>query len=358
MKSRHGVSVAWLCLLGIVMLGLVAIVGSGGGDDGDGNGNGNGGGGETPLDVYRYSIRMDSEEDPLRVGFAEDGDAYEVAVVTNVPGGVGFAGTYYRETEAFTLDAGSSVHVDSDRGVPLFGSFSVAVLQAFTFPGEGFPTAGELEVTGTAGTVRVTIVSAPAAGVNISLDGGGPVFYSWDDLEDLFDSDSEEWKKWASFAVNVFKFVFEQFGFVIHALESIGDYGDVLETQGAIQFDCDTFPLLATGNHELKWVDNGNGNLGPADSFVWTFSDCWDDSSGDDIDELINGVINLTGYTEVVDDDRIVRIGFEPSLEAPGGVIYDGLVLTETKEDPPGTFTIDYDSEITIDGALQIVFFE
>ena len=357
MKSRHGVSVARVCLMGIVMLGLVAIVGTGGGGD-DGDGNGNGGGGETLLDVYRYSIRMDSEEDPLRVGFTEDDDAYEVAVVTNVAGGIGLTGTYYTDTEAFTLDSGSSIRVDSDRRTPLFGSFSIAVSQAFSFPGEGFPTAGELEVTGTAGTARVTIVSAPAAGVNISLNGGDPAFYSWDDFEDLFDSDSEEWKKWASFAVNVFKFVYEQFDFVIYALEYIGDYGEVLETQGTIQFDCDTFPLLATGTRKLKWVDNGNGSVGPSDSFVWTFADCWIYNSRDNIDDLINGVINLTGYTEVLKDGKITRIGFEPYLETQGGVIYNDLVLTETEEDPPGNFTIDESSELTVNGGMQVVFFE
>lgn len=75
-----------------------------------------------------------------------------------------------------------------------------------------------------------------------------------------------------------------------------------------------------------------------------------------DTNELLDGGIDLLGYTEVInDDDQITRIGFEPLGSDPGGVISDDLLVRETAEDLPGTLSID--SEVTLSGGFAVVFF-
>jgi len=125
---------------------------------------------------------------------------------------------------------------------------------------------------------------------------------------------------------------------------------------------CEAFPgappagVLNQGMCELTWL--GSGDIKPGDSFHWNFTDCWV-TDGPDSGQLANGAIDFSGYTRVVDsNNRLVRLGFEPFDQQPGGVVYEGLTITETVEVEAGMFELDASTRVVLDGGLAIVFFE
>ena len=204
----------------------------------------------------------------------------------------------------------------------------------------------------------------PGNGVFLELVGGHPpVFFTWDDFENLFGSAADDWQQRASLSFLLLEFMIEQLDFVVETLGFIGDYEDELQQNGTVTENCDAFPLgkapagiAQQGTHALTWQDtSGNGEVGPGDSFTWTFTDCWDNDPNDDNDNLINGTVDLGSYTEVVDgSNRVTRVGFD----SPEGVVFTNLVLSEVEESPPDTFTIDPNNDVTVNNGFTIVFTE
>jgi hypothetical protein len=115
-------------------------------------------------------------------------------------------------------------------------------------------------------------------------------------------------------------------------------------------------PGANPGGFTLDWLDDNNDNqVGPGDSFRQTFADCWfGDSTGG---TLLNGGIDYVGYTEVIQNQLLTRIGFEnaaPGSGKIGGVAFDSLVLTETIE---SNNIITTEPPLTMTGRYLIVFF-
>jgi hypothetical protein len=336
----------------------MTVISSGGG--GGGGDDGNGGGEPTILDVYDYFIDTDLGGEYLTISLTDGSTNLMLSVATL---GRFLTGTYNTETGAYTVDVDAGASINSDLADPFLGAFNVEVTGAWQFPRDSFPTAGSLEVDDGTDTVTVTVVSSPADGAHLNLNSGeAEEFFDWDSFEDLFSSETNpEWQRRASLAFGFLNFMLEQADFVIEALQFIDDNSDQLEG-GATTEMCDAFPSGAApagipieqGNYVVSWADSsGNGQLGPGDDFTWEFSYCWDDDPANDFDDLIQGVVNLGNYTEVVDaSNRVTRIGFE----SPGGVVFTDFVLYEVEEEPADTYNTTITTELN--GGFTIVFTE
>jgi hypothetical protein len=349
----------YLCLVGVIALGLMTIIGTGGGGGDDVSG----GGDPTFLDVYDYSLVTKEAEGHFKVSFSDDSDTFTISVATL--GGKELAGTFNTVTEAYTLDSGSGASINSDAGVnPLLGQFNINVTTSFQIPPDSSPTAGAFEVEYGADRTIVTVVTVPDNGVTLELVGGDPPeFFTWDQFEDLLDTAVLEWQQRASLSGSILEFMVQQLDFVVGSLGFIGDHEDELKQNITVTENCDAFPtgkapagVLEQGTRALTWDDaSGNNDVGGGDNFTWDFDDCWDNDTTDDIDDLINGTVDLGSYTEVVDgNNRVTTIGFL----GPEGVVFTNFVLSEVEEDPPGTFTIDPNDDITVNGGYTIVFYE
>jgi hypothetical protein len=116
--------------------------------------------------------------------------------------------------------------------------------------------------------------------------------------------------------------------------------------------------VLQEGYNDFTWNDvTGDVEVGPGDSFVWYFDDCWDDDPDDDIDDLYNGTINLMNYVDNEEDGVTIRIGYEPPVEGPGGVYFENFEISEIEEDG-GIYSHDSASAVTLNGGYIIVFYE
>ena len=74
------------------------------------------------------------------------------------------------------------------------------------------------------------------------------------------------------------------------------------------------------------------GDGWPADDFVWSFDDCWEnDPSDDDDDPLWEGGIQYINLTRVVSGGFYTRLGYEPNGR-DGGVWFNDTLQTGTEE--------------------------
>ena len=239
------------------------------------------------------------------------------------------------------------VTVASPEGSPLDGTFTVL----FTADIDGTvgdpPTSGSFSVVTPIATVTVTIL---ANGVQIALNGGEPIDYTWDEFTALLDDElAEPWQQQASLAGGAIEFIVEQFFNVAGVL---GDL-ELVTLNNPFVDTCDMFTgsppqgVLAQGEVTVTWL--GSGELSNGDDFTWDFNNCW---SLDD-EELLDGTVNLQDYTEAVDFDTgvLFNIGFGSlGAGAPGGVIFD-LTFSETVE-ADGVWSIPANGVMALSGGF------
>ena len=147
------------------------------------------------------------------------------------------------------------------------------------------PTSGAFNVLIPGETISVTVV---AGGAQLSLNGGEPVIYTWDELSSLLDDDTQEtWLRRASLAVGALEFLYS------YSLD-VGDVLDELELSvlnNPFVDRCDMFTgtppdgVLAQGDITLTWI--GAGELSPGDDFDLQFNHCWLDEPGESVDDLL-----------------------------------------------------------------------
>ena len=193
-------------------------------------------------------------------------------------------------------------------------------------------------------------------GVQLSMNGGANVDYSWDEFGGLMEDDTYEvWVRRASLASDAFEFLYD---FSIDAGDILDDL-ELLATNNPLVEPCDMFTgtppagVLAQGEMTLTWT--GAGEVSPGDDFVWQFNQCWFDEPGEPIDELFNGTVTLENYTETVDfnTNTLFEIGFGSLSGNPGGIMFD-LTLSGTVENN-GVFTISPDNVIAITGGFAMI---
>jgi hypothetical protein len=341
-----------LWLFPVAVLATLSIIATGGSGGGNGNGDDDV---EPPLVIlsnYNFFLGNLNNGAPLTVAVAD-----EFTVTVDFDGllagnldlnvGVGDTVTFL----SYLIRAGNSIDitVTSPEGSPLDGTFSVNFTSDIIADINEAPTSGTFTVIFAPDTVTATVL---ATGVQLALNGGAPIDYTWDEFTNLLDDElSEPWQRRASLAGGAVEFIIGQFfnvADILDELEPITFNNPFVET-------CDMFTgtppdgVLAEGEVTVTWL--GSGELSDGDDFTWQFTQCWD--QGDE--ELIHGTITLQDYTESVDFNTgvLFDIGFGGlGANAPGGVIFN-FTFSETVEDQ-GIWTIPADEVITISGGFVL----
>jgi hypothetical protein len=352
MDTRQTRTPTWrvLWLIPVAALAAVTIIatgGSGGGGNGDDDE-------ELPIRLlpsYNFFLTDLQGNAPLT---AVVGDMFTVTVDIDgiLPGGLDLSGSstvtdvsiarlWLRETARIFLS------VTSPEGSPLDGNFTVTATSEVEF-GDGPFFSGSFTVSTAVETVTVTDV---LFGVDIALDGGKPVSYTYEEFSDLLDDEmADAWQRRASLAFGALQFIVDQFLSVTEVLDSL----EAVTFNNPAVSTCDMFTgtppdgVLAQGEITITWL--GSGELSDGDDFTWGFNQCW---NADD-EELIHGTVSLQDYTESIDysGPYIFEIGFGGIGDVPGGVIFD-FTVSDTVENE-GVWTIPADEVITVTGGFTV----
>ena len=360
MPSR---TTAWIGVIAAVLgLSGCKLFGGGGGDGGDVA--------TEPQVLPLYDVNLFSPVSrPLTIDYTQVVDLvtlhHELQITHPAADLPGLSGTYETGTGDFTVWPDSALNFNDVGPDPLFGSFAVVTTALWTVPAGEPPTAGALEVTqGTA----VTTLIVNATGVTLAYDSNGdgtpeagPADFTWTQFEDLADNlAAPTWQRLASFGYSAsIDFLLKQIGTTVAVLQ---DINDSLKTTNPRVSPCDAFsatgliapsPLPDQGQRSFSWTDtSGDGGVGPGDDFAMQFSDCWQNDFTDNIDSVTDGLVQFLGFTEVVANNTITRVGFEG---ADAGVTYTDLALSET-ETVVGNQTPLLRPIGTLNGSFTLVF--
>ena len=237
--------------------------------------------------------------------------------------------------------------VASPGGSPLDGTFAVIFTADINALVDEAPTSGSFDVVTPAETVTVTILDT---GVQLALNGGMPIDYTWDEFSDLLDDElSKPWQRRASLAGGTIEFLVEQFFNIAGILDDL----EMVTLNSPYVETCDMFTgsppqdVLAQGDVTITWL--GSNEMADGDDFTWDFNNCW---SLDD-EELLDGRVWLNEYTESVDFNTgvLFNIGFGSlGAGAPGGVSFD-LTFSETVQ-ADGVWSIPPDGVVALSGGF------
>jgi hypothetical protein len=353
-----------LWLLPITLIAAATLVACGGGGGGDGGGSNGGGiddGGDDPgpvniLPTYNFLL-ANVPGDNLLTASINSGISVSIDIDGLLHNSLDLSVSTSNEVTmlSYTIRAGSRIDVivSSDGILPLDGTTAVTVTEDVEVSLGSPPSSGAFDVVVPGETVSVAVTPF---GVQLSLNGGAPVDYSWDEFGGLMEDDTYEvWVRRASLASDAFEFLYD---FSIDAGDILDDL-ELLATNNPLVEPCDMFTgtppagVLAQGEMTLTWT--GAGEVSPGDDFVWQFNQCWFDEPGEPIDELFNGTVTLENYTETVDfnTNTLFEIGFGSLSGNPGGIMFD-LTLSGTVENN-GVFTISPDNVIAITGGFAMI---
>lgn len=368
----------YLCLIGVITLGLVSIVGTGGDDDG---------GGSDTLRHYNFTIDMDPVEKngvsaepqavvvlpdkpgPLVVSYSDDSGDYILELSGVVYGSIDTKDGDYTIFDELNEASTIVQAMEGEGSDEYFGPLTLNVTADIEIPEEDPPATGAWTVQSGDETITVTVGVDQEKGAGVTITTTDQTqdpftkFYGWGEFfEYLLDSDEPEWQRKAAFSGSIIRFLIENSQFLTTTFDIIPDLEDVLEDEVPVRDYCSAFnegenpaDVRQEGYNDFTWFDvSDDGEVGGGDSFQWEFVDCWDDDPEDDIDDLLNGTIDLRGYTEVEDGGKTVRIGYE----LPGGVEFTEFCLSEIEEVDEGVYTHDTTYAVTVNGGFTIVFYE
>ncbi|NPV04414.1 MAG: hypothetical protein HPY67_06760 [Syntrophaceae bacterium] len=295
----------WLGWLGLLFLASVMMFGCGGGGGGDAGG----GGGGTPAPTVPVTINysIGTSDNPLVATFAPEGVTFTLTSIR-------FTGTLNRDTGDLTLDENRSMAFTLPSPFIEEATLSIGILTpsgsgGIVSPGnQQYPTRGALQInvaSGVTGFDRV-MGEITATGVRISAYQlndlvAGPVDLTWLQFEALEnDAGAAPYLRVARYSYSAIEFIFEQFSLAYLLVALVFEYDDQLQSSRSIVGNSAVFPGTGrAGTLRVDWQDTtGNGDLGPGDRFVGTFSEFWVDDPTDDVDRMYDGVLTLSGYIE------------------------------------------------------------
>ncbi len=343
---------------------LVSCGGGGGGGSNDGGGDGGTGeGGNQTLAAYDFVLSLLADK-PLEIG-SRLGSETVTARLETLAGPL--TGTYDMDTEAITLNGGPLLRVTTDIWPGNEGILSINVNAPIVFSGTDDHAQAEIGIA-VGVTPNITFITITSSAGNVNLrQGDTSVNLTWDQFENLLGTGAPTWQQQAALAYFTVDFIFSQIDFTISTISLIEKNDSILQKDKTMITKGDTFPgsppagHAAQGTHLLEWIDSGDGDLGPSDSFAVTFSDFWTNETDDDISTIFQGKVSFIGFLEDMDESRdvVTAIGFVPNPGEAGGVFFDeGFTLYEVEENPSGIFTIDDAATITIKGGYSIMFVE
>lgn len=315
------------------------------------------------LPAYDFEISATLAGDPLTVMVPGDvgmlGFAVEFGNTVHGEVGLEVDDNDYLRIRNYTVYAGSSLTVDSDVGdVAFLGSFAIEVIDDLVYmPNVPHHPAnrGFFQVINAEEIVNVQVIPGPFSSVEVSLGSGPAIWMSWGQLADLLDDElAPAWQRRAALATGVIDFVLIQMATITDTFNFTND--DLVAKNPAV-IACDAFtgtpPLmvLAQGESTLTWLGPGNEPMS-GDDFEWSFTDCWFDDPGSGFDALFKGTIGLNDFVWDVDNlSRLIGVGFHE-------VVYDGLIVAGTVENPVNVFTIDTEDVATVSGSFDLVIAE
>lgn len=268
---------------------------------------------------------------------------------------------------------GSSIAID-DQSMPEFvGDIEVTVEDDWMYSplGTDRPVGGRYHVE-EPGEPLIVVEFTDCQGsldteVQVTVDPSGPAetvsCYEWDNFEDLFASSGVVSERQASFAWETAEFLVLGQGLsVLDVFPLILD--DAFDGGTSVFESCEIYPGVWQGAGEpganpggftFDWLDDsGDSQIGSGDSFRQTFTECWigDATEG----AVFNGGIDYVGYTQVIQDQLLTRIGFEQAAQGSGktgGVALDSLEIVETNQSGGDITPVP---GITLNGRYLIVF--
>jgi len=363
MKKTSDTSHWWrtLLMIPIAIFAIVSILATGHDDDDDPPVDGDIPIGDIPIDdlpatiLSQYNFSIGSvPAGPLTVSVGAIG-SISVDLGTTLLGAINLDASATGDVTLLstTTNAGSSFTLTGTSTVPglevLNASAAVSVTSAISANVFDDPTSGSFEITTTPPLGAIT-VDISGTGVDISLDGGTPTSYTWEEFTDLLGSPSAQPHELVAALVGgAYEFIFE---LALDAADNLDELELVTLSNPTIE-QCDMFTgtqppmVLAQGQTTITWT--GSGELLPGQDFTIDFDDCWLDDPTDNTDDLLNGIITLQGYVEDVDaSNTLTRVGFD-------AVLFQDFTEAETEEDT-GVFTIDPSGTTTVNGGFSVIF--
>lgn len=269
---------------------------------------------------------------------------------------LGFNGEWNRAASAFTLGGGTGV----SSGATLYGDMTERIAEPLRWVaapepwiGDNIPTEGKLETetplsnTNFPGYLVQTAISS--TGLTLSYQSSTLALPDWGAFEDLWEDPATpaEWQL-ASFGGSTLSLAIDRSRLVLDLMAYVNARDREIAAAGAagIEAPCDLPPGSTTRGSRKIALANPDGQLNPGDSLVMTYTDCWLDDPGDNVDIWLEGTVVLSGYIENADDSgALVSTGFDEfrfeslksrDTETVGGaLIPDDLELVTT-----GTMTL------------------
>ena len=356
-------------LTAVILFGILSVLGSGGGGDDEG------GGGSIDVGLlpsYNFNINTTAAYDSA--GQPSNGITVSVSsIAANMQVIPALTGTFSCDpaTEIcglHTIDSGSVINLTVSSGT-LAGNFNITIAEEIIIGVIGVPVIGTIRITQPSSEdfIDIVMTTCPTgAGVNIYSNGVLIGCFTWDEFEQLFESEDPVLIA-AVFGFQVIDFLFQQVDFVTEVFGFIGNEAVALQDAGFISEPCDAFssaglvpPTVPTvvadqGSRTLYWYDvNTNGSVGPGDNYEGLLENCWIAP-----DQLLNNSVEFNGYVENVDENRgvITAIGFTSDLAPnPGGVFFNGFTISETEVLTPPNAEIT--NVIGVGGGFSILFTE
>jgi hypothetical protein len=305
---------------------------------------------EERLDVYDFNLST-LNSDPLSIYYTAFKKSVEIK-----EGSTGvFDGSYTPKTGAYIINYLSMLNINAPLWDDVSNSFSVQVTEAVKSSGGQFPDEGKLRIIDKGANLIMITLSAKA--VTIAYNNDAAISLSWNDFTNLVGSQADTYKQQAALAWSIMSLVSSQIDLAMDEVVTIQDNKNTI-TQAAehkMAIPCDVLPGQDQGIRSLQWKDaNGNKVLDSGDDFLLTFGNCWENAPKSTYDILLFGPVHLNNFVEetktVNNTSLLIKTGFT--------VQYDGLTVSETVENPSGTFTIDDTKTRILDGGFSIMLTE
>lgn len=252
-------------------------------------------------------------------------------------------GSYTKADRGYTLDASPVARMEVNSSNLRFDllqeSFAIRVDETLQWHYGEHPAAGRFSSfwnNYVSVAVNNNVSGSGEPGVDIqyvAFDSvAGSASLTWDEFDAVLNDPAAAplYQVQAAFTYLIMTNVYQSIQFIMDSFDTIRLQESALEAAGSgngLSFSCDQLDG-ETGSRQLTWSD-GPGEiaeaLGPADAFMWSFTNCWRNDTallGDVLYE--SGTIALNDYNE---NANPVRLAFED-------VGISDLIVTATTGDP------------------------